>query len=110
MPTPVFKKGHPKPPNSGRKKGVQNKVSVAVREAVQIAFDQLGGADGLVKWVTEDKRNKAAFYNIAAKLIPHRVEGAEGESLIPQVPVGAQLVGIFLQAPTPFQKPPEKTG
>ena len=107
MPRITFKKGDPKPPNSGRKKGVPNKVTVAIREAVQIAFDELGGAQGLVDWAKSDRISKSAFYNIAAKLIPTQMTGVDGEPLIPAASSVPPVV-VYLQSPTIFEKPPQK--
>jgi hypothetical protein len=65
-----------------RKKGVKNKITRTMREAILEAFDQLGGANGLAKWATKKYRvkvngkwvirqpNLGLFYEMATKLIP----------------------------------------
>lgn len=72
-----FRKGHPK--YGGRKKGTQNKITMEVRLAVQKAFDELGGAEGLVRWAKSG--NKTDFYRIASKLIPAQMTGLNGGPL-----------------------------
>lgn len=54
----------------GRPPGVPNKVTRAFKEAVMIAFDELGGVDGLVRW---GQHNPTEFYKVASRLIPHEV-------------------------------------
>lgn len=51
----------------GRQKGTPNKTTVAVKEALTQAFDQLGGVPSLVSWAASDP---AEFYKIWAKLLP----------------------------------------
>lgn len=54
----------------GRPKGSKNKVSVAVKEAVRLAAEGLGGTDRLVAWAKEDPLNERAFWTqIYTKLI-----------------------------------------
>jgi hypothetical protein len=61
----------------GSRKGVPNRLTSSVREAVKIAFDRLGGADGLVKWANRSDRNMTAFYTLCSKLIPTQIEGGD---------------------------------
>lgn len=58
-------------PGPGRTKGVQNRLSVAAKEAFQLAFDDMGGPAALAIW---GKSNKTEFYKLFSKLIPHYVE------------------------------------
>jgi hypothetical protein len=46
----------------GRPKGARNKITNLAKQAIQMAFDKLGGVDALVAWVKEDKANRYAFY------------------------------------------------
>ena len=62
---------------SGRAKGVRNKVTQSVATALKEAFDSLGGAEGLVEWAQSDPSNMSTFYQLAAKLIPQQITGAE---------------------------------
>lgn len=67
--------GKRRPPNAGkgRVKGVPNKFTSSVKEAVKAAFDQIQGdpAANLVTWA---KANPTEFYRLAAKLIPAAVD------------------------------------
>ena len=49
----AFKKGNPKPPNSGRKKGVQNRVTREVRDLAQ----ELVGDPVYLKFLADRLRN-----------------------------------------------------
>lgn len=66
-----FKKGDAKPSNSGRRKGGTNKLTVAAKEAFQLAFQGLGGVDGLMEWA---RGNPDDFYKLYARLIPVDVQ------------------------------------
>ena len=52
---------------TGRPKGALNKTTVAVKTALERAFDGTGGIDALIKWA---KANPAEFYKLWAKLLP----------------------------------------
>ena len=55
----------------GRPKGALNKVTNLAKQAIQMAFDQLGGVKAMVAWVKEDKANRYAFYvKVYPKLLP----------------------------------------
>ena len=55
----------------GRPKGARNKITNLAKEAIQMAFDQLGGVKALVAWVKADKANAFAFYTkVYPKLLP----------------------------------------
>lgn len=64
-----FKKGHQKISNSGRKPGSVNKLTQTVKQAFEIAFEQMQGEKNtnLLEW---GKKNPTDFYKIASKLIP----------------------------------------
>ena len=65
----------PRPPKGtrfgGRSKGTPNKIGAGVREAIQRAFEAVGGADYLVKLANEDPKT---FVPLLAKLIPSEVK------------------------------------
>lgn len=70
--TPRIGQGKPGP---GRPKGSENKLTRTVKEAVELAFNELQDDKDhkLVAWA---KKNPTDFYKIAAKLIPAAVEGS----------------------------------
>ncbi len=53
----------------GRPKGAQNKTSVAAKEALQLAFDGIGGVQALTDWA-RDEKNQGEFFKLYAKLLP----------------------------------------
>lgn len=65
----AFKKGTPKPESSGRKKGSGNKLTQTVKEAFEIAFNEMQN-EKTTNLLTWGKSNPTDFYKIASKLIP----------------------------------------
>ena len=60
---------------------------VAVREALQLAADRLGGVDALVKWIREDKVNERIYWSaIYPRLLPLKVDG--------ELDMGRRMAGI----------------
>jgi hypothetical protein len=57
----------------GRKAGVPNKLTQSAKDAFQLAFDDLGGWEGLAKWAKKDDDNRKVFYGLYSKLIPQDV-------------------------------------
>lgn len=53
----------------GRPKGSENKTTIAVKEAFQFVFDDIGGNEGFSKWAKKPK-NTGLFYAHYAKLLP----------------------------------------
>ena len=78
MPTIKFKKGDPKPPNSGRKKGVKNKLTIDVQQTAFEIFEKLGGIEGACKYFESSKQAKGQFYNIFYKMLPSNVDVKHG--------------------------------
>ena len=69
----------------GRAIGQQNKTTAAAKQALEAAFQGLGGVPALVKW---GKSNRTEFYKIWARLIPKDVQhdvGAGLEDLLAQL-------------------------
>lgn len=60
---------------AGRKKGVPNKQTTAVKQCIINAFEQMGGVGNLVIWA---KQNETEFYKLWGKMIPHEVTGEDG--------------------------------
>lgn len=71
-------------PGPGRPRGSQNRWTKGARAALQMAFDRLGGIDGLVAWGRE---NPADFYRLYARLATsepaHAVLDVEPERVHP---------------------------
>jgi len=77
--------GRPKPPNAGkgRKRGVPNKSTASVKEALALAHEGIGGVKALTKWASE---NQTEFYKLWSKMLPQEVTGKDGAPLLaPQV-------------------------
>lgn len=83
MPSPRFKKGAK--PGPGRPKGLQNKTTLAAKQALEKAFDGIGGVDALQEWA---RANRGEFYKIWSRLIPREVTGADGGPIRTEHAVG----------------------
>lgn len=70
MPWP---KGKPRGPTkgAGRKKGVPNKTTADVREAIKQAFDKAGGVNYLVKLAKDDPKT---FVPLLSKIVPAEIK------------------------------------
>jgi len=55
----------------GRKKGVPNKLTASVKEAIEAAFRGAGGAEYLMRQAEE---NPVAFMTLLGKIIPAQVQ------------------------------------
>lgn len=71
-----FKKGDPKPPSSGRKKGVKNKFTTDIKEMVFNALNdsRVGGEEEFIKWIITNNRNRETFYSWLMKMLPSNVD------------------------------------
>lgn len=56
--------------SKGRPIGAVNKTTATAKQAFQLAFDELGGVNGLVAWAKSDPDNLATLYTLYARLIP----------------------------------------
>jgi hypothetical protein len=63
----------------GRAKGTQNKLTLSVKEAIERAFDKLGGTDYLVHVGQSDPRT---FCALLGKLLPTKLANADGSPLL----------------------------
>ncbi|MET4180694.1 hypothetical protein ABIB94_002794 [Bradyrhizobium sp. JR7.2] len=73
--TTSFKKGTPKPKNSGRTRGARNKTTLALREAALFAAEACGqdgrGTNGLVGFLTSLAQHQpAVFGRLLEKILP----------------------------------------
>ena len=59
----------------GRTKGTPNKLNAAVREAIEAAFEEVGGAKYLVAVARDDPKT---FCALLGKVLPLQVEGSGG--------------------------------
>ncbi len=80
MPTRKFKEGEPRPLNAGRKKGTPNKFT-SIKQSFLDAFkdERVGGTEGLVLWILDNKRNRAMFYSWVTKMLPSSITGGDDE-------------------------------
>jgi hypothetical protein len=64
----------------GRPKGASNKLTKTIREAVEISFDKIGGADWLARMADEQP---VAYMTLLGKVLPQQVEhtGANGGAI-----------------------------
>ena len=70
-------KGHPR--WGGRQAGTPNKLTATAREAIEKAFDGIGGVPALTDWA---QGNQDAFYTrVWPKILPQQVTGDDGEPL-----------------------------
>ena len=81
-----FKPGESGNPE-GKKPGTLNKSTKAVKEALEEAFEELGGVDSLVQWA---RRDPHGFYTIWGKMLPKdmNVSGKDGQPIVIQVLTG----------------------
>lgn len=75
-----FKKGNKL--GRGRPRGSKNRFSTLKASFIE-AYEKLGGTRGLLKWIKENPKNKAAFYHDLVRLIPTRsLEDIKEEGLL----------------------------
>ena len=74
----------------GRVKGVPNKATKAVKEALQEAFDELGGVTALTEWA---KVEPTEFYKLWAKMLPTEVK-AKVEN-VGDIPIGKVQIEVI---------------
>lgn len=95
-------------PGPGRPKGVPNKLTQSAREALQLAFEGLGGVERLIEWARADD-NLGDFYKLYARLIPVEVTGKDGKDLVPEADMDlmaqARLIIFALQKAAQPQQP-----
>ena len=75
-----FRQGHAKV--GGRKAGAPNKTTVAVKDAILAAFDEVGGKDYLVEIARSEPK---AFLTLLGKLVPAQVRVEIESSDVPLV-------------------------
>ena len=66
----------------GRPKGMLNKTSQSVKEAIELCAEGLGGGKRMIEWAKEDPKNETVFWgSIYPKLLPLQVTGENGNAL-----------------------------
>lgn len=63
-----------KRPGAGRPKGVPNKLSASIKDAIKQAFDKVGGPAYLIKIA---ETNPAVFCTLIGKLVPTELSTEE---------------------------------
>ncbi|SRR5579871_352428 len=80
------KAAHRRPPNAGmgRKKGVPNKTTALLRDAILMAAEGAGGKEGLIGYLRAQakKENAGPFLALLGKVLPTQVSND------PENPVG----------------------
>lgn len=74
----------------GRKKGVPNKTTAALKDMILQALDKKGGVDYLV---TQADQNPAAFMTLLGKVLPMQVTGGDGGPVVHRI----EIVGVAPQ-------------
>lgn len=73
-----FVKGQKKPYQGKGKRGPA-KTTLAAKEAIALAADKLGGAEGLYNWAKKSDENETLFWTrIYPRLLPVQVTGEGG--------------------------------
>ena len=62
-------------PGPGRKKGVPNKQTTAIKEMIIAALDKAGGVDYLEQ---QSRENPVAFMGLVGKVLPMQITGDGG--------------------------------
>jgi len=81
---PVAKR---KPPSAGRgrKKGELNKITRTIKEAIELSFVQVGGADYLARMAIEQP---VAYMTLLGKILPTQISGDVAVVGLPAITLG----------------------
>lgn len=78
-------------PGPGRKKGVPNKTTALLKDAILKAAESAGGDEGMVGYLTRQATtNPQAFLPLLGKVLPMQVTGPEDGPIITRI----ELVGL----------------
>lgn len=67
----------------GRPKGLPNKTTTALKEAILLAAEQAGGRGGTVAYLRQQAiDNPAAFMTLLGKVLPMQVQGDPSAPLV----------------------------
>jgi hypothetical protein len=65
---------------AGKKKGTQNKITVALKEAILAAGEAAGGEGGLTAYLTRlALENSSAYAGLLAKILPSTLQASESD-------------------------------
>lgn len=59
----------------GRPKGAANKLTKTIKEAIELSFEKVGGADYLARMAEEQP---SAYMTLLGKVLPTQVTGEDG--------------------------------
>lgn len=70
------------PVSPGRPKGVPNKATALLKDAILMAASNAGGKAGLVGYLeTQAKENPGPFMALLGKVLPMQLTGANGDAI-----------------------------
>ena len=79
----TFKKGVPRHPLAGRKKGTPNKVTKLLKDQILDALEEAGGEGGGQKWLVDLARNRPeSFASLLGKVLPTQITGDGGGPVV----------------------------
>lgn len=82
----------PPPPSPGRPKGVPNKTTQLLKDAILKAAEQAGnkvGDDGLVSYLeVQATENPGPFMSLLGKVLPMQITGEDGKEIIIRATIG----------------------
>jgi hypothetical protein len=79
-----FKKGVPRPPNAGRKKGSTNKLPSALKDMILQALSNVGGVTYLEQ---QARDNPATFLSLIGRVLPLQVKSDGADPTVPPTTV-----------------------
>jgi hypothetical protein len=106
MSTKVVRKTAPPNAGKGRKKGVPNRTTAALKDAILNAFTEVGGESYLVTVARNDPRT---FCALLAKVLPMQLSSEDGAGLVINVvqrastdlPRGREPLTVLTGVPRP---------
>lgn len=71
----------------GRPKGATNKLTRTIKEAIELSFEKVGGADYLARMAVEQP---AAYMSLLGKVLPTQIDGNLSIVGLPSITLGVQ--------------------
>ena len=69
----------------GRPKGVPNKLTRTIKEAIEVSFEKVGGADYLARMAIEQP---VAYMGLLGKILPTQISGDVAVVGLPAITLG----------------------